>query len=192
MARNSAVVAWRTGQPRTLTSRSSKKTAGNETKGKMEYLSAIPRVMMVTFHLCNERLIFISEGVPASEEVFTLTAELCSVNSSPSPLSWNDGIDVTFCVLCTCWHCYSFLLYWPVCTNTFIPWSNFNGRKSLPWLQRSLERTILWKLLKWMISSFWRKEINLHLTVTINFNRSMQVEKIITHRNGPVRVTKSN
>ena len=54
----------------------------------MEYLSTIPRVMMVKFHLWKERLIFNSEEVPASEEVFVSTAELCSVNSSLSPLLW--------------------------------------------------------------------------------------------------------
>ena len=65
-----------------LTSRrSSKKTAGNKTKRKMEYWSTIPRVMM-TFHLWNERLIFTSEEIPASEEVFASTEELCSVNFS--------------------------------------------------------------------------------------------------------------
>ena len=85
-----------------LTSRSSEKTAGNKTKRKMEYLTTIPRVMKVTFHLWNERLIFTSEEVPASEEVFASTAELCSFNFSLFPLLWNHGIAVTFCVLCTC------------------------------------------------------------------------------------------
>ena len=75
-----------------LTSRrSSKKTAGNKTKMKMEYWSTIPRVMM-TFHLWNERLIFTLEEVPASEELFASTAELCSVNFSLSSLLWNNGI----------------------------------------------------------------------------------------------------
>ena len=41
---------------------------------------------MMTFHLWNERLIFTSEEVPALEEVFASTAELCSVNFSLSPL----------------------------------------------------------------------------------------------------------
>ena len=36
--------------------------------------------MMTTFHLWNERLIFTLEEVPALEEVFTSTAELCLVN----------------------------------------------------------------------------------------------------------------
>ena len=122
-----------------LTSRSNKKTAGNETKRKMEYLSTIPRVMMVTFHLWKERLIFTSEEVPASEEVLVSTAELCSVNSSLSPLLWNYEIAVTFCALCTCWHCYSFLWYCMTCLYLYVcPWSNFNGRKSLPCLERTL------------------------------------------------------
>ena len=34
----------------------------------------------------NERLIFTSEEVPASEEAFASAAELCSVNFSLSPL----------------------------------------------------------------------------------------------------------
>ena len=71
-----------------LTSRSSNKTTGNKTKRKIEYLSTMPRVMMVTFHLWNERLIFTSEDVPNSGEVFASTAELCSVSPSmglPSP-----------------------------------------------------------------------------------------------------------
>ena len=46
----------------------------------MEYLSTIPRVMMATFYLWNERLIFTSEKVPAAEEVFASTAELCSIS----------------------------------------------------------------------------------------------------------------
>ena len=67
-------------------SRSSKKTAGNKTKREMEYWSTIHRVIMLTFHLWNERLIFTSEEVPASEEAFASTVELCSVNFSLSPL----------------------------------------------------------------------------------------------------------
>ena len=63
-----------------LTSRSSKKTAGNKTKRKMEHWSTIPRMMMMTFYLWNERLIFTSEEVSASEEVFASTAESCSVD----------------------------------------------------------------------------------------------------------------
>ena len=35
--------------------------------------------MMGTFHLKNVRLIFTSEEVPAEEEVFASTAELCRV-----------------------------------------------------------------------------------------------------------------
>ena len=31
----------------------------------MEYLSTIPRVMMVTFHVWHEKLIFTSDEVPA-------------------------------------------------------------------------------------------------------------------------------
>ena len=103
-----------------LTSRSSKKTAGNKTKRKMEYWRTIPRVMMMTFHLSNKRLIFTSKEVPALEKVFASTAELCSVNFSLSPLLWNYGIAVTFWVLCTCWNFYSFLWYWPACTYKFV------------------------------------------------------------------------
>ena len=54
---------------------------------------------MATFHLWKERLIFTSEEVPAAEEVFASRAELCSVNSSLSPLLWNYGTAVIFCVL---------------------------------------------------------------------------------------------
>ena len=61
----------------------------------MEYWITIPPVMMIW----NERLIFTSEEVPASEEVFGSTAELYSVNFSLSPLLWNNGIAVTFCAL---------------------------------------------------------------------------------------------
>ena len=82
-----------------VTSRCSKKTAGNRKKRNMEYWSTIPLVMMMTFHLWNERLIFTSEEVPASEEVFGSTAELYSDNFSLSPLLWNNGIAVTFCAL---------------------------------------------------------------------------------------------
>ena len=46
------------------TSRNSKKTAGNKTKRKMEYWSTIPRVMMMTFHLWSERLIFTRKRSP--------------------------------------------------------------------------------------------------------------------------------
>ena len=66
--------------------------SGNKTKRKMEYWSTIPRVMMMTFHLWSERLIFTPEEVPASEELFASTAELCSVNFSLSSLLWNYGI----------------------------------------------------------------------------------------------------
>ena len=85
-----------------LTSGSSKKTAGNKTKRKMEHWSTIPRMMMMTFYLWNERLIFTSEEVSASEEVFASTAESCSVDFFLSPLLRNYGIAVTFCVLYTC------------------------------------------------------------------------------------------
>ena len=110
-----------------LTSRSSKKTAGNKTKRKMEYWSTIPRVMTMTLHLRNERLIFTSEGVLASEEVFASTAELCSVNFSLSPLLWNYEITVTvtFSVFCTCWNSYSFLWYWPVCDRSLMKGSRY-------------------------------------------------------------------
>ena len=50
---------------------------------------------MMTFHLWNERLIFTSEEVSTSKEVFASTAELCSVNFSLSPLLWIYGISVT-------------------------------------------------------------------------------------------------
>ena len=110
-----------------LTSRSSKKIAGNKTKRKMEYWSTIPRVMTMTLHLRNERLIFTSEGVLASEEVFASTAELCSVNFSLSPLLWNYEITVTvtFSVFCTCWNSYSFLWYWPVCDRSLMKGSRY-------------------------------------------------------------------
>ena len=58
-------------------SRSSKRTAENKTKRDMECWSTIPRVIMMTFHLWNERLIFTSEEVPALEEVFASIAEFC-------------------------------------------------------------------------------------------------------------------
>ena len=110
-----------------LTSRSSKKTAGNKTKRKMEYWSTIPRVMTMTLHLRNERLIFTSEGVLASEEVFASTAELCSVNFPLSTLLWNYEITVTvtFSVFCTCWNSYSFLWYWPVCDRSLMKGSRY-------------------------------------------------------------------
>ena len=110
-----------------LTSRNSKKTAGNKTKRKMEYWSTIPRVMTMTLHLRNERLIFTSEGVLASEEVFASTAELCSVNFPLSPLLWNYEITVTvtFSVFCTCWNSYSFLWYWPVCDRSLMKGSRY-------------------------------------------------------------------
>ena len=106
-----------TGQPRTLWRRGATRKQ-QETRQRWRW-STIPRVMMVTFHLSNERLIFTSEEVPAWEEVFASTAELCSVDFSLSSLLWNHEIAVTFCVLCTCGNCYSFLWYWPVCADTF-------------------------------------------------------------------------
>ena len=69
-------------------------------------------------------------------------------------------------------------LYLYVC-----PWSKFNERRSLPW-PACVIRARIWKLLKRRISSFWWKEINSRLTVTIDFNGSMLVNKIITHRIG--------
>ena len=115
-----------TGQPRTLWPRGA---ARKRRRGRWE--STIPRAVMknrpttrphVTlagFHLWNERRIFFSEEFLASEEVFTSTAEFCWVNFSLFFLLWNYGIAVTFCFfLDFCWHCYSFLWYWPVSTNT--------------------------------------------------------------------------
>ena len=58
-----------------LTLRSSKKTARNKTKRKMAHQSAIPWVMMLTFHLWNERLIPSSKEVLALEEVFAFITD---------------------------------------------------------------------------------------------------------------------
>ena len=58
-----------------LTLRSSKKTARNKTKRKMAHQSAIPWVMMLTFHLWNERLIPSSKEVLALEEIFALITD---------------------------------------------------------------------------------------------------------------------
>ena len=66
--------------------------------------------------------------------------------------------------------------------------SQVNGRKSLPWLIYVI-REKLWKLLKWTISFGWKK-INLRLTVSKDFNVSMLVEKIITHRKGLFKLRK--
>ena len=93
-----------------LTLRSSKKTARNKTKRKMAHQSAIPWVMMLTFHLWNERLIPSSEEVPASEEVFASITELCLSDFFIFPLLWHNRTAVTFSVLCSCWDCYAFRL----------------------------------------------------------------------------------
>ena len=55
-----------------------------------------------TFHLWSERLILSSEEVPASEDVFASTTDLCCVNFSLFTLLWNNGIAVTFCLSCIC------------------------------------------------------------------------------------------
>ena len=104
-------------EPRTLWLR---EAAGNKTKRKMEYRKTIPRVMMMTFHLWNERLIFTWEEVLASDGVFAPTAELCIVNFFYLLFLWNYRIAVTFCVLCTRWNWYSFLWYWPACAFIFV------------------------------------------------------------------------
>ena len=75
-------------------------------------------------------------------------------------------------------------LYLYVC-----PWSKCNERKSFPWLTCVI-RAKLWKVLKWTISSFWWKEINSRLTLTTDFNGSMLVKKILTHRKGPSKFKK--
>ena len=138
-----------------LTSRSSKKTAGNKAKRKMEYWSTIPRVMMMTFHLWNERLIFTSEEVSTSKEVFASIAELCSVNffyllcygymGLPWPFVFYALVEIVIRFFDT--DC----LYLYVC-----PWSKFDERKSLPWLAYVIPARRC-KLLIWMISSFWWK-----------------------------------
>ena len=96
-----------------LTLRSSKKTARNKTKRKMAHQNANPWVMMLTFHLWNERLIPSSEEVPASEEVFASITELCSGYFFIFPLLWHNRTAVTFSVLCSCWDCYAFRLTVP-------------------------------------------------------------------------------
>ena len=55
---------------------------------------------MVTFHLSNERLIFTTEEVPAWEEVFASTAELCSVDFSLSSLLWRKSLPWLAYVIC--------------------------------------------------------------------------------------------
>ena len=76
------------------------------------------------------------------------------------------------------------------CLRLYVcPWSKFNERKSLPWLTYII-RARLWKPLKWTISLFWWREINLRLTVTMDFNGSMLVNKIIIYRKGPSKFTK--
>ena len=64
----------------------------------------------------------------------------------------------------------------------FSPRSKLNGRKSLTLL--TYDNRV--KLLKWTISSFWWKQTNLRLTVTVDFNGSTLVEKIIAYRIGPL------
>ena len=72
------------------------------------------------------------------------------------------------------------------CLNLYVcPWSELNGRKALPWLACDTRAKLL-KLRKLTISSFWWKEINLRLTVTVDFNRSTLVEQIITYWIGPL------
>ena len=83
--------------------------------------------------------------------------------------------------LCTCWYCYSFLWYRPVCTNTFVRDRSLT-EGSCYGNQRTLLVQNFENFLKWTISLLWWREINLRLTVTIDFNGSMQVEKIISHR----------
>ena len=121
----------------------------------MEYWNTIPRVMMMTFHLWNERLIFTSEEVSTSKEVFASTAELCSVNFSLSPLLWIYGISVTLIFYALVEIVIRFFdtdcLYLYVC-----PWLNFDERKSLPWLAYVIPARRC-KLLIWTISSFWWK-----------------------------------
>ena len=76
------------------------------------YLTALTHYIFDSF---SPRKIF-----PASEEVFASTAELCSINFLLLfPLLWKQWELSPFFVLCTCWHCYSFLWYWPVLTNMF-------------------------------------------------------------------------
>ena len=110
------IQAGGSGQPRTLwlggTARKQR-----ETRRRGRWNIRVPRVMMEIFHLWDERLILSSEEVPASEDVFPSTAKLCCVNFSLFTLLWNDGIPVTFCLSCTCWHCYSFLWYLRVNVN---------------------------------------------------------------------------
>ena len=57
-----------------------------EEDGIRKYDSPVIMVIMVTFHLWNKRLIFTSEEVPASLEVFSSIAELCSVALSLSSM----------------------------------------------------------------------------------------------------------
>ena len=110
-----------------LTSRSSRKN----TRRKIWCLSTIPQAVMknrpTTETACDvgeipslqRRRIFSSEEFLASEEVFASTAEFCSVNFSLFSLLWNYGLPSPFVFfLYFCWHCCSFLWYWPVSTNT--------------------------------------------------------------------------
>ena len=100
-------------------SRSGKKTAGNKTKGEMEYCSTIHRAIMMTFHLWNERLIFTSEEVPLRKK-HSLQRQNC-VQLIFLYLRCNGNMGLPRpCVLCTCENCYSFLWYRPACTYTFV------------------------------------------------------------------------
>ena len=71
---------------------------------------------METFHRWNERLTLSSGEVPASEEEVASTAELCSVHFSLLTLLWNNGIAVTFCLLCL----FTLLFVSIVFTDTFV------------------------------------------------------------------------
>lgn len=114
-----------------LTTRSSKKTAGNKMKRKPKvviknwishFQTTRPHVMMM--------LIFSSEEFPASEEVFASTAELGSVNCSILALLWSYVIASTFCSFMHSIPSFPYFAGWRLCVHLQPPLKNMLRR---PW-----------------------------------------------------------
>ena len=137
-----------------------------------------------SLYLWNEILIISAEDFFPLWRKYSLQQQNCfQLTFRNFPCYGSNGITVIFfcfmnlltllfvSLILTCLYLYAY------------PWS-----KSLPWPMYVI-REKLWKLLKWTVSFGWKK-INLRLTVSKDFNRSMLVEKIITHRKGPFKLRK--
>ena len=134
-----------------------------------------------SLYLWSERHVISAEDFSRFRGSICFNSKLCSVDFSYFPLLWKQ------------WDCRHLFFFVYALVDIVIRfhdtdlWSKLKRKEIVTGLMYVI-REKLWKLLKWTVSFGWKK-INLRLTVSKDFNGSMLVEKIITHRKGPLKLS---